>query len=194
MAAERGRSAVVSVLVVVIVAAGLLELWARQNYQAVQDRSAARNAQEMGAVRESLRVREAVAGLRLQAFADSVRRLRGDSLAMAEAFRATVARIRSRPLPWRVDTLIQPDTSKGPMVCVDGADLLACTVSDSARTVELDSTRGALAECNQDRDFLRVALEAAPPRSNRWGAFGAGFAAGCGTCAAATATACILAP
>lgn len=192
MDAPRGNSSVVAVIVAVVVAAGFLELWAR--HQAVQERSAARHAQEIGAVRESLRVRDAVAGLRLQAFADSVRRLRGDSLAMAEAFRATVARIRSRPLPGRVDTLIQRDTFPGPMVCVDGADLIACTVSDSARTVELDSTRGALYECNQDRDFLRGALEAAPPRSSRWGAFGAGFAAGCGTCAAATATACILAP
>lgn len=194
MDAPRGNSSVVAVIIAVVVAAGFLEFWARQNYQAVQERSVARHAQEMAAVRESLRVRVALDSVHLQAFADSIRRLRGDSLALATAFRATAARIRARTLPGRVDTLLVPSPVHGPLVAVSGDDLFAAIVSDSALSVALDSSRGALEACLRDRDFLRGALEAAPPRSSRWGAFGAGFAAGCGTCAAVTATACVLAP
>lgn len=143
-----------------------------------------RQAVEARRVRDSMiaynAAQHAADSARLVAWADSVIRLRGDSLAVAFAERALSAR-RWRYLPGRIDTLIQADTLRD-TVLVAGSDLRAVLVVDSAQRVRADSLQGELDQAVYDLNECADRPERGP-----WAAFGAGVAVG----AAGAAAACL---
>ena len=120
----------------------------------------------------SARTRDSLA---FEAWADSVLRLRGDSLARVFASRAsTIRRARSRPDSTIRDTTILRDT-----VCLAGEDARTILVHDSSVIVSLDSARGALAECSFDREQLLDSVQHEPSGSGfALRTFGAGALAG----------------
>jgi hypothetical protein len=106
---------------------------------------------------------------------------RGDSL--AGLLSAQAARIRTRWLPGRLDTIIRRDTVRD-SVLVAGRDVRAVMLSDSACWVRVDSQAGVIL-----LDSLEIAdLRRRPESCGTWSAFGIGFGLG----ATAAAGACVL--
>lgn len=126
-------------------------------------------APSVASLRDSLRRDRAEDSARLRAWADSVVRLRGDSL------RAVFGR-RAAALRPRVVRLVEVDTLRD-SIWVSEADVRTVLVADSACRVEVDSLRGVVAIRGAERDSV-----AAIPKPRPWGWFAAGVAVGLGGC------------
>lgn len=112
------------------------------------------------ALHDSVRHERALDSVRLTVWADSVLRLRGDSLA-----RMWLAR-PARRLPGRVDSILMLDTLRDTLR-LPGAAVRADAVRDSAREQVIDSIAGELAQREYDLRECGASLAAAP-RANRW--------------------------
>jgi hypothetical protein len=143
--------------------------------------------EERQALRDSIQAARIADSIHLRTWADSVLRLRGDSL--RSAYSATATRWRTRYLPGRIDTLLQRDTLRDSVV-VAGADLRAGLVVDSAQQVRIDSLEGSNAELTYDLEECQAALASRPASSGYWRGFRDGSAVG----ALAGLTVCAILP
>lgn len=112
------------------------------------------------ALHDSIRSERVRDSVRLEAWADSVLRLRGDSLAAAWLARP------ARHLPGRIDSILMLDTLRDTLR-LPGAAVRADAVRDSAREQVVDSLGGELVQREYDLRECVAALEAVP-RASRW--------------------------
>jgi hypothetical protein len=136
-------------------------------------------------IRTSNAVSRALDSAALVEYGRKVEAARGDSL--AGLLSAQAARIRTRWLPGRLDTLIQRDTVRD-SVLVSGSDIRTILVADSSCVVRSDSLSGELVQAQFDADQCAEELRKRPSTCHGWSAFGIGFGVG----SAATAGACML--
>ena len=151
-----------------------------------QAREADARAQDrLDSVVAVLAQRRALDSVRLVGWADSVVRVRGDSL---RALLATMAQRAVTRLPAHVRKIVERDTIRIPdTLWVPGSDLRVLLVSDSAQRVRGDSLAGELDQCVYDLEEAMSRTSPAPRWS--WGSFEAGVGIG----AAGAAAACIFA-
>jgi len=129
-------------------------------------------------LRDSLSRSRVIDSVRFRSWADSVVRLRGDSLQAVFSRRAAALRPR-------VSTIVKTDTLRDTML-IAGADLRTILVADSSCRVEADSLRGALLlrAAEDSSRGISYAAEVASLRRSRWWWLGAGVVIGRGSCLA----------
>lgn len=112
------------------------------------------------ALHDSIQSERARDRMRLNAWADSILRLRGDSLATVWLARP------ARRIPGRIDSILLRDTLHDTLR-LPGAAVRADAVRDSAREQVIDSMAGELVQRDYDLRECVSAL-ATSPRASRW--------------------------
>lgn len=112
------------------------------------------------ALHDSIQSERARDLVRINAWADSILRLRGDSLAAAWLARP------ARRIPGRIDSILLRDTLRDTLR-LPGAAVRADAVRDSVREQVIDSMAGELVQRDYDLRECVAALATAP-RAGRW--------------------------